>query len=78
MTEIELSKRIRSITSCGYGHWRVVIKFRGKEYSCITTNSLAYDMRNWEKGEPTNCGYRTRKQALKALYDECVRKNELR
>ena len=77
MTEIQLSERIRSISPCGYGHWRVTIKFRGKEYSCITTNAPAYDMRNWERGEPKNF-YNSRKQALKALYDECVRKNELR
>lgn len=77
MTEFQLSQRIRSIAPCGYGHWRVVIKFRGKEYSCVTTNSAAYDMRNWEKGEPKTY-YNSRKQALKALYDECVMKNELR
>ena len=76
MTEKELSRKILSIKFSGYGHWRVTIKYRNKEYSCITTNAPAYDMRDWECGEPKNF-YSSRKQALMALYNECKRKNGL-
>ena len=75
MTEKDISSKI-TIHWKGYGTYRVTITYRRKIYSCISHNSQAYDMRNWEKGEPRTY-YNTRKQALMALYNECKRKNDL-
>lgn len=75
MTERELRERM-TITRKWYGSYLVEIKYRGKWYRCVSHNSLAYDMRNWEPGEPRSY-YSSAKQALKSLYDECKRFNGL-
>lgn len=78
MTTRELRDRI-TIQKTGYGHWKVTIEYRGRRYSCTTTNSLAVDdtqLEEWERRKNT-CGYSTCKQAYQALYDECKRANDL-
>lgn len=72
MTEKELKERI-SVRWIGYGTYRVTIKYRNKEYTCTSHNSLAYD----DMDEHENNSYYTSKQAYKAFWDECKRKNEL-
>lgn len=75
MTTQELKSRITTRFS-GYGHYKVTIEYRGKEYSCITTNMSAIDrigddevrLKDW---------YPTEKQALLALWDECKLANNL-
>ncbi len=74
----QLKDRI-SYAWSGYGHYKVFLTFRGKEYSAITTNMQAIDAANTDcppirKGEY----YETQKEALKALYDEVKRKNNLK
>ena len=62
---------IRRLQQCSY---KVTIEYRGKYYSCVSNNSLAWDdlgaefHRSW---------YKTDKQCLKAFYDECKRINNL-
>ena len=75
MTEKQLRERVR-VEWIGYGTYRVTITYRGKEYACKSHNSLAYDMRNWEQGEP-RAWYASARQALEAFYDECKRANML-
>ena len=74
MTTNELEKKVRISRTTYYGHYKVTITFRTKEYSCTTTDSLAYDAIH--EGEETK-GYYTYKQALTAIYNECKRKNGL-
>lgn len=77
MTTAELRDRVR-VTKSGYGQYEVRIMYRGKEYRCHSTNSLAYDRlddadhgERWEK-----MGYNN-KRAWQAFYDECKRKNSI-
>lgn len=74
MNTTELLQRIDVRTTTSYGHYRVTIRYRGKQYSCITTNSLAYDRHLDEDSR----GLYTQKTALKTLWIECKRKNGLR
>lgn len=76
MTYRELSKRI-SVTPCNKrGVYRVWIRYRGYAYQCYSTNSMAYDTIKSD-GACYNY-YRTQKQALQALYDECKAANNLK
>jgi len=75
MTRIELKRRI-STRFAGHGHFKVTIVYRGKDYSCITTNTLAIDKIGEERTTPLEF-YVTEKQALQALWEECKRKNTL-
>jgi hypothetical protein len=73
MTTQELLNRIDARTTSSYGHFRVTIEYRGKKYSCTTTDSMAYDKHLDEDAK----GFHTQKSALKALWNECKRKNNL-
>lgn len=78
MTTQELNDRVKRIAPSGHGTWKVTIKYRGKEYSAYTHNSLAID-RLSNDGMPSNqndYGY-TYKQALQTIYDEVVKYHDL-
>lgn len=74
MTTKELKEKVR-VEWRGYGSYKVTISFRGKEYTCITHNSEAYD--RIREGEEGDDGYYTYKQALLALWNECKRWHDL-
>jgi hypothetical protein len=79
MTLKQLQEKV-SISWIGYGTYRVTIQYRGKEYSIVTHNSLAYDRikgsDDWNSDKQVRCGY-TLKQAYMALWYECKRKNDI-
>lgn len=70
MKKEELQRKIR-IEWKGYSSYKITIEYRGKYYSCISNNSLAYDSLNSDNGEYTE------KQALCSFWNECKRKNNL-
>ncbi len=74
MTTQQLLERIDVRSTTSYGHWKVTIRYRGKKYSCISNESLAVDrhMDDDSKGK-----LYTQKDALKILWNECKRKNNL-
>lgn len=77
MTLKELRERTR-VEWCGYGQYKVTITFHGKEYTCHSNNSLAWDRLdddNYRDNEVS--GNYTNKGAWMAFYDECKRKNSL-
>jgi hypothetical protein len=76
MTAQELSQRIVADKTSSYGHYKVTIQYRGKEYTCITTNSEAYDRYNDEERKGNR--YYSQLDALKDLWRECKRKNNLK
>lgn len=73
MTTQELINRIDVRTTTSYGHYRITIQYRGKQYSCTTNNSLAIDKHDDEYAS----GIYTQKSALLTLWNECKRKNNL-
>ena len=78
MTTTQLQKKV-SFGFAGYGHQRVVITFRGKEYHCKSTNTSATD-RIFDDNDGINhdAYYKTKKQAFISLYNECKQANNLR
>lgn len=75
MTTQELRHRV-NVTFEGYGHYKVTIKYRGKEYHCTSTNTIAVDRMRDDHNDSESC-YPTPRQAMQALYDECKNKNNL-
>lgn len=73
MTLDQLQERTK-IQKAGWGSYLVTITFRGKNYRCMSNNSLAYDD---YQAEGHRSYYTTDKQCLKAFYDECKQKNGL-
>ena len=51
----------------------MTIEYRGKEYTCTSTNTMLYDR---IRHDDVDTGY-TEKQAYQALYDICKNKNNL-
>ena len=77
MTTTQLQKKV-SFGFSGYGHQRVVITFRGKEYHCTSTNTDATDrIMDDNDGINNNTYYTTKKQALMSLFNECKQANNL-
>jgi hypothetical protein len=78
MTLKELRQKVRVTRAKGYCSYEVTITYRGKEYTCHSNNSLA-----WDRLEDGNLhdnevgGFYTNKSAWQAFYDECKRKNNL-
>lgn len=68
-----------NVRSKGSGNYLVAIEFKGKQYSCQSNNSLAYDrIHNYMLYNNRERVYEyTFKQALQSFYDECKRKNNL-
>lgn len=75
MTTAQLSQRIDARTTTSYGHYKVTIQYRGKQYSCISTDSMAYDRYMYKPLEKR--GVYTQRDALKSFWNECKRKNNL-
>ena len=75
MTTTQLKNRINT-QFAGKGHFKVTIDFRGKEYSCTTTDTMAIDMIGDDTIDKKRF-YVSEKQALTALWNECKRKNDL-
>lgn len=68
-----------NISFSGYGHFKISTTYRGKEYSAITTNTLAIDRYNDDDSSVLRGKfYTTRNQAAQALYNEIKRKHDLR
>lgn len=68
---------IDNIQFSGYGHNRVTITYRGKQYSSVTSNTLATDAYRSDNGRaPHRKGFwLTKKQAERILIDEVKRAN---
>jgi hypothetical protein len=77
LTLKQLEKRV-SFGFAGYGHQRIVITYRGKEYKCTSTNTSATDRIGSDNGNYSGGVYKTEKQAYLSLYNECKRSNHLR
>ena len=78
MTLQELKTKVDRIEKIGYGHWKVTIIYRNKKYSCTTTNSMAVDATTYDENEKRSGHfYPTCKKGYEALYNECLRANEL-
>ena len=75
MTTSELSQRIIADRTHSYGHYKVTIQYRGKQYSCTSTDSMAYDRYLYKP--ISKRGVYTQRDALKSLWNECKRKNNL-
>ena len=78
MNTTQLQKKV-SFGFAGYGHQRVVIIFRGKGYSCKSTNTSAIDrIKDDNDGINHDTYYKTKKQAFMSLFNECKQANNLR
>lgn len=77
MTLKELKERVKAVHKIGYNNYKVTIVFRGKEYTCDSNNSMAWDAIEEPSWGSSNILYYTEKQAYQALYDECKRKNQI-
>lgn len=82
MTLKELDYKVRYVGhTTSHGQYEIRIKYRGKEYKCLSNNSLAYDRIHSCCDFPSDSyiafGY-TYKQALQTFWDECKRENGLR
>ena len=74
----QLQKNVSFFFS-GYGHNKVTIKFRGKEYKCTSTNTRATDrIKDDNEGLDRNSYYTTKKEAYLSLYNEVKRANNLK
>ena len=74
MTTTELSQRVYVTRTSSHGHYKVEITYRGKQYTCTTTNSMAFDAHDDEDAK----GHYTQREALQSLWDECKRANKIR
>lgn len=75
MTEKELNEKVTVQWTSKYGCYKIEIMYYGKVYDCLTLNTMAVDV--IKNGSRTH-KYRTRKQALQALYDEVKSTYELK
>jgi hypothetical protein len=74
----QLQKNVSFFFS-GYGHNKVSIIYRGKEYRCISTNTHATDrIKDDNAGLDRNSYYKTKKQAYLSLYNEVKAANNLK
>jgi hypothetical protein len=78
MNTQQLQRKV-SFGFSGYGHNKVVITYRGKEYKCTSSNTQATD-RIMDDNDGINHDkyYKTKKQAYLSLYNEVKRANNLR
>lgn len=78
MKNLNQLERTVTIFNAGYGHKKISIIYRGKEYKCTSTNTQASDRINSDKeGIDNNSYYKTKKQAYLSLYNECKQANNL-
>jgi|JI9StandDraft_1071089.scaffolds.fasta_scaffold112013_6 hypothetical protein len=79
MKNLNQLERKVAIFHAGYGHKKVSIIYRGKEYKHTSTNTQASDRIHSDvDGIDNNSYYKTKKQAYLSLYNECKRANNLR
>ena len=77
MTLKELKNKV-SIGCCTHGAFNVTITYRGREYTCVSNNTLAYDViRAFLKWDDRKGASYTPTQAYQALYDEVKYFNNL-
>lgn len=63
-----------TVSCCGYGTYKVIVTYRGKRYSCLSHDFLAYDRVKYPEGYSPRTrisGY-TLKEAYLALYRFCL------
>lgn len=73
MTLQQLKDRVK-ISTVLRGQFKIYITYKNHEYWCYSNNTLATDD---YKSEEHRSFYKTDKQCLMAMYDECMRKNHL-
>lgn len=77
MTLRELEERVEVRKKCT-AQYHITIRYYGKEYTCRSNNTLAYDtLTSFWLGGNVGYFYRTEKQAYMAFYLECRRANGL-
>lgn len=74
---LEELKKVTAVSKgVGYNEYVVGISYRGKNYVCISHNSLAFDrLDDEELSDNKSKGGYTNRQAWQAFYDECKRHN---
>jgi hypothetical protein len=78
MNTQQLQRKV-SFGFSGYGHNKVVITYRGKQYKFTSTDTDATDrIMDDDDGINNDKYYKTKKQAFMSLYNECKRANNLR
>ncbi len=78
MNTQQLQRKV-SFGFSGYGHNKVTITYRGKEYKCTSSNTQATDrIMDDNDGINHDTYYSTKKQAFMSLYNECKRANNLK
>jgi hypothetical protein len=78
MNTTQLQRKV-SFGFAGYGHNKVFITYRGKQYKFTSTDTDATDrIMDDEDGINHDKYYKTKKQAFMSLYNECKRANNLR
>lgn len=77
LKELKSKVSVKSVLSPGY---LVTISYRGKNYSCISNNSLAYYRVVCSRYVPDRLErhFYTLKAAYLSFYDECKAKNGLK
>lgn len=79
MKNLNQLERKVAFFSAGYGHQKISIIYRGKEYKCTSTNTIATDrIKDDNEGVDKNAYYTTKKAAYLSLYNEVKRANNLR
>lgn len=65
--------------SAGYGHNKISIIYRRKEYRCTSSNTIATDrIKDDNEGIDNDKYYKTKKQAYLSLYNEVKAVNNLK
>jgi hypothetical protein len=78
MNTTQLTKKV-AFGFSHYGHYHIAIIFRGKGYHCTSTNTDATDrISDDNDGINNDTYYKTKKQALMSLFNECKQANNLR
>lgn len=80
MKTLEKLRSCTAVDRFAPSDYRVRVNYRGKEYSCRSNNSIAWD-RMSEAGDLYECergaGWLTLRQAYLQFYEECCRKNHI-
>lgn len=69
MTIAELKDHVYNIVFSGFGHFRYTLCYYGKEYTCVTNDTISVDRIN----EGDEFGSRGLRQAYESLYEQGVR-----
>lgn len=78
MTLKQLKEKVRVERAKGYCSYLVTLKYRGKEYTCHSNNSLAWDRLDDENYRDNQvASIYSNKGAYLAFYNECKRVNNL-